>query len=76
MGTATKVEEVPGVIDADFVTFDLVVDQLELVVLAALAELFDRLSASESLLHKLAVLVDDPAHTRLDRREVGLRDRR
>ena len=76
MGTATEVEEVSGVIDADLVAFHLVVDQLELVVLAAFAKLVDRLSAGEGLLHKWAILMDDPAHARFDRGQVGLSDRR
>ena len=75
MRAATEVQKPAGPIDADLVALDLVGDQLQLVVLAALAELFDRGSAREHLVHERNVRLGQPSHPRLDRGQVRLRDR-
>ena len=66
MRTSAEVEKVAGAIQADLVAFDLVLDQLELEVLAALAELFDRFVARNNLFHKRDVGLREPAHAGLD----------
>src|SRR5258706_8419257 len=74
MWTATQVEKVAGPVHADFVALDLVRDQLELVVLPALAELLDRLLAGKNFMHEREIRLREPAHSRLYRRQVRLRD--
>ena len=70
MRTSAEVEKVAGAIQADLVAFDLVRDQLELEVLAALAELFHRVVARNNLFHKRDVGLREPAHAGLDGGEV------
>ena len=72
MRTPAKVQEIACPVDAHLVALDLVGDQLQLVVLAALAKLGHRLIARERLVDERPVLVDDAAHPRLDRAEVRL----
>ena len=75
MRAATQVEEVACAIHADLVAFDLVCDQLELVVLAPPAELVNRLLARKHLVHERDIGLGELAHARLDCRQVRLRDR-
>jgi len=67
---AAEVEEVAGQVDADLVAFDLVRDELELVILVALFKLFDRLPAGHDLVHEWPILLRDAAHARFDRGQV------
>jgi len=63
------------VVDADLVAFDLVVDELDLVVLAAFAKLGQRLLAVHRVVNERPALLGDPPHSRFDRAEVCLGDR-
>ncbi len=75
MWSAAEVEEIAGPVHADVIAFDLVVDQLDLVVLPAPAKLVDRLLSRHRLFDERAVFLRDPSHARLDGPEIGLRDR-
>ena len=75
MGAAAQVEEVAGPVHADLVAFDLVIDQLDLVVLAELAKLVEGLLAGHDLFDEGPGLLRDPPHSRLDGAEVRFGDR-
>src|SRR5438445_13196873 len=75
MWPSSKFKEITGVVDTDVVAFDLVVDQLHFVVLAATAKFVDRLLPRHRLLDEWPVFLRDPSHARLDGAEIGLRDR-
>ncbi len=62
MRPPAQVDEVAGSIQADLVAFDLVVDQLDLVVLAALSEFVQGLLAGYHLPYEGPILLGDPAH--------------
>src|SRR4029077_4987937 len=70
-----QIEEVAGPIHADVVAFDFVVDQLDLVVLAALPKFVDCVLPRHRLFHEWTVLLGDPSHARFDGAEVGTGDR-
>src|SRR5260370_41396663 len=72
--SAAEVEEIAGPVHADVIAFALVVDELNLVVLAAPAKFVDRLLPRHRLFDEWPVFLRDPSHARLDGAEVCLRD--
>src|SRR4029077_5388692 len=63
--STAEVQELAGAVQAHLVAFDLVVDQLDLVVLAATAEFGKSLLPGHRVVNERAVLLRDPAHARL-----------
>ena len=62
VGTKAQVQKIARAVDADAIPGDLVRDQLELVVLPALAKLLDGLLARQNLMNVRNVCVRQPPH--------------
>src|ERR1700680_961758 len=74
MRSPAQIQEIAGAVDAHLVALDLVLDELELVVLAALAKFLDRLCPRQGVVNERPILVYDAAHSRLDGAQIGFRD--
>jgi len=57
-----EVDEVARPVQADLIAFDLVVDELELVVLADSAKFVERLRPRNDVPHEGPILLRDPPH--------------